>query len=112
MRFGLYLTVPQSCIHDQSHLKRCAIDFQPCDLLLILRTIFVDLIPELRIVSFVVEVTQLMDNQVINDACGSHHHLPVENLAGNTHHHSSGRKKKAFENQIYMYKIELQSISA
>ena len=61
-----------------SHLKRCTINFQPGDLLLILRIVFVDLIPELRIVPFVVEVTQFMNNQVIYDACGSHHDLPVE----------------------------------
>ena len=38
----------------------------------------VDLIPELRIVPFVFEVTQFMDNQVVNDACGCHHDFPVE----------------------------------
>ena len=78
MRFGLYLTVPQSCIHDQSHLKRRAINFEPGDLFLILRIILVNFIPKLRIVPFVFEMTQLMDNQVVDDACGRHHDLPVE----------------------------------
>ena len=38
----------------------------------------VNLIPELRIVPFVFEVTQFKDNQVVDDACGHHHDLPVE----------------------------------
>jgi hypothetical protein len=38
----------------------------------------VNLIPELRIVPFVVEVTQFMDDQIVDDACGCHHDLPVE----------------------------------
>ena len=61
-----------------SHIKRRAINFEPGDLLLILRIIPVNLIPELRIVPFVFEVTQLMDNQVVDDACGSHHDLQVK----------------------------------